>query len=306
MRRATTRATTGETRLTTRLTPAEVAALAREIQANGVESPAGRAARNRLVEANLGLVARRARHYAAPAEKTNLTYEDCWQEGVIGLMHAAETFDPARGFRFSTHANWWIRQEMGRALQMTGHTIRLPVHLQEAQFRVWRDGEAASAARDVARAQRWRHVATPPLSLDAPLAGDDENGNRNDAQEITLLGHLIADRACDVAQEATLRVDTAIIEQLAARILSPREREAVRLSVVNELTLDAAGRRMGCSRERVRQLTSMALRKLRAALGVAPTAADAQTARNVARKAACRAAWGRRNTEHEKKKRTVM
>jgi RNA polymerase primary sigma factor len=222
-----------------------------------------------LVAHNVRLVVSLAKRYRG----RGLPFEDLVQEGNIGLLRAAEKFDHARGFKFSTYATWWIKQALARALDDKGTTIRLPVHLAETQRRVIRAeqawvqrhgrapsdaelGAALAIAEDkIARVRGWRRTTK---SLDAPISAD---GSKSVLDVLPA-----AAQSPDAA--AMAREDAAYAERLLAR-LSPRERVVIEdrfgIRATRELTLADIGRRIGVTRERVRQIERTAFEKLRVA-----------------------------------------
>lgn len=223
------------------------------------------AARERLITSNLRLVVSVAKRYQG-----QLPLLDLIQEGILGLIKAVEKFDWRRGFRFSTYATWWIRQAVGRAIQTQSRAIRIPVHQAEREWKVWKaekelserlgraptDEELAQAAKiTVKQLVAIREAARVVASLDQPI-GDDET---------TVLGDLGARETPELEDQISIDLRHDSIRQAVAN-LPPRHREVIALRYglddQEPLTLEKIGRRMGISRERVRQVEREALTKL--------------------------------------------
>ncbi|MBI5772897.1 MAG: sigma-70 family RNA polymerase sigma factor [Verrucomicrobia bacterium] len=245
------------------LTPPEEIELAARIKKGDKK------AREHMIKANLRLVVKIARDY----EGLGLPLLDLISEGNIGLMKAVERFDPAKGGKLSTYGSWWIKQSMKRALANQSKTIRLPVHLvdkiskmrrvamklQEMFGREPTDEELAEElGTTTSRVTQLRSAAIRPASLDAPLGHDP------DAHTLAEVVHdENAPTPYDRLEDKTV---TAMLHQLVDS-LPAREATILRfrfgLGGGSERTLEEVGKKFGVTRERVRQIQNIALRKMR-------------------------------------------
>ncbi len=227
-------------------------------------------AKRDLLEANLRLVVSIAKRY----RNRGLSFLDLVQEGNLGLMKAVDRFQYRRGFKFSTYATWWIRQAITRAIADYGRTIRLPVHVIESLNRLSREQRAFAekAGREATAAELAQRLEIPvgkvelllqsiktPYSLEMPV-GEEEG---------TEFGTLLRDPGAASPEEAVISSDLASQVERTMEPLSDREKEILRLrygiGTDREHTLEEVGRRLSITRERVRQLESRALAKLRRA-----------------------------------------
>lgn len=227
-----------------------------------------KSARDKMIEANLRLVVKFARDY----EGYGLPMLDLINEGNIGLVKAVERFDPSKGAKLSTYAQWWIKQRIKRALANQLRTIRLPVHQVDKLSRIRRAEEklAEMFGRDatdeelaeeleftVEQVSRLRTAAIRPISLDICI-GDDENSS---------LADVISDKDAQSPYEET--EDKFSFELIAEvmKILDPREVKILGLRFGSNgrdpMTLEEVGKEFGVSRERIRQVQKIALEKIR-------------------------------------------
>jgi len=216
-------------------------------------------ARNRLVAANLRLVVSIAQRYAG----RGVPFLDLVQEGNLGLLKAAEKFDPSRG-RFSTYATWWIEQAIQRALAQQGHALRLPVHAGEDLRRLRRAREhfLQETGREPTEEELADELGMTPEKVHCLLRG---------AQQAVSLFQPVGDDGDELVQFVTgafvteAEVGRNLVAGLreALEILSPREREVLELRFLEGLTQQEVGERLGVSRQRVDQIEKRALRRLR-------------------------------------------